>query len=104
MHYESGKWTLVSSDPDYAGNCYMGWYGKIYNGVDYYIQCAPYNSSLSEVVAYAVMTKFNVAEAVGKKLTFDLAWYTRRLRMARKLEIVASKDFNGDVDAATWRW
>ena len=102
MHYESGKWTLVSSDPDYAGNCYMGWYGKIYNGVDYYIQCAPYNSSLSEVVAYAVMTKFNVAEAVGKKLTFDLAWYYQKASDGSKLEIVASKDFNGDVDAATW--
>lgn len=56
---------------------------------------------MSEVVAYAVMTKFNVAEAQGKKLTFDLAWYFKT-KDNSKFEVVASKNFTGDVAAATW--
>lgn len=98
--YTSGKWTFTSTDTEWPANAYMGWFGKIYNS-DKYINIAPYSSDLTEIVAYAVMTKFNVAEAQGKKLTFDLAWYFKE-KDNSKFEVVASKDYAGDVAAATW--
>lgn len=99
--YTSGKWTFTSTDAGWPANAYLGWFGKIFNNTDKYINVAPYSSSMSEVVAYAVMTKFNVAEAEGKKLTFDLAWYFQN-KDNSKFEVVASKNFTGDVAAATW--
>lgn len=99
--YTSGKWTFTSTDAGWPANAYLGWFGKIYNTTDKYINVASYSSSLSEVVAYAVMTKFNVAEAAGKKLTFDLAWYFQTQDNS-KFEVVASKDYAGDVATATW--
>lgn len=100
--YNSGKWTFTSTDTKWPANYKMGWYGKTFNnGADKYITIAPYDTELTEVVAYAVMTKFNVAEAQGKKLTFDLAWYFKT-KDNSKFEVVASKNFTGDVAAATW--
>lgn len=98
--YTSGKWTFTSTDAGWPANAYLGWFGKTYDA-DKYINVAPYSSSMSEVVAYAVMTKFNVAEAQGKKLTFDLAWYFKT-KDNSKFEVVASKNYTGDVAAATW--
>lgn len=98
--YTSGKWTFTSTDAGWPANAYLGWFGKTYDA-DKYINVAPYSSSMSEVVAYAVMTKFNVAEAQGKKLTFDLAWYFQT-KDNSKFEVVASKNYTGDVAAATW--
>ena len=100
--YTSGKWTFTSTDAGWPANAYLGWFGKIFNeDGSKYINVAPYSSSMSEVVAYAVMTKFNVAEAQGKKLTFDLAWYFQE-KDNSKFEVVASKNYTGDVAAATW--
>ncbi len=100
--YNSGKWTFTSTDTKWPANYKMGWYGKTFNnGADKYITIAPYDTELTEVVAYAVMTKFNVAEAQGKKLTFDLAWYFQT-KDNSKFEVVASKNYTGDVAAATW--
>ena len=101
--YTSGKWTFTSTDAGWPANAYLGWFGKTYD-IDgsKYINVAPYSSSMTEVVAYAVMTKFNVADAQGKKLTFDLAWYFKDAKDNSKFEVVASKDFAGDVATATW--
>ena len=100
--YNSGKWTFTSTDTKWPANYKMGWYGKTFNnGADKYITIAPYDTELTEVVAYAVMTKFNVADAEGKKLTFDLAWYFKT-KDNSKFEVVASKDYSGDVATATW--
>lgn len=99
--YTSGKWTFTSTDAGWPANAYLGWFGKTYSDGSKYINVAPYSSSMSEVVACAVMTKFNVAEAQGKKLTFDLAWYFQE-KDNSKFEVVASKNFTGDVAAATW--
>ncbi len=99
--YTSGKWTFTSTDTNWPSNVYLGWFGKTYSDGSKYINVAPYSSSMSEVVAYAVMTKFNVADAEGKKLTFDLAWYFKT-KDNSKFEVVASKDFTGDVATATW--
>lgn len=98
--YTSGKWTFTSTDAGWPANAYLGWFGKTYDA-DKYINVAPYSSTMTEVVAYAVMTKFNVAEAQGKKLTFDLAWYFKT-KDNSKFEVVASKNFTGDVATATW--
>lgn len=100
--YTSGKWTFTSTDAGWPANAYLGWFGKTYDqDGSKYINVAPYSSSMSEVVAYAVMTKFNVADAEGKKLTFDLAWYFKT-KDNSKFEVVASKNFTGDVATATW--
>lgn len=100
--YTSGKWTFTSTDAGWPANAYLGWFGKTYDkDGSKYINVAPYSSSMSEVVAYAVMTKFNVADAEGKKLTFDLAWYFQTQDNS-KFEVVASKDYAGDVATATW--
>ena len=100
--YNSGKWTFTSTDTKWPANYKMGWYGKTFNnGADKYITIAPYDTELTEVVAYAVMTKFNVADAEGKKLTFDLAWYFQT-KDNSKFEVVASKNYTGDVATATW--
>ncbi|MBR5845921.1 MAG: hypothetical protein IKY65_06640 [Rikenellaceae bacterium] len=101
--YTSGKWTFTSTDAGWPANAYLGWFGKTYDkDGSKYINVAPYSSSMSEVVAYAVMTKFNVADAEGKKLTFDLAWYFKDAKDNSKFEVVASTDFAGDVATATW--
>lgn len=100
--YTSGKWTFTSTDAGWPANAYLGWFGKTYDkDGSKYINIAPYSSSMTEVVAYAVMTKFNVADAEGKKLTFDLAWYFKT-KDNSKFEVVASKNYTGDVAAATW--
>ncbi len=100
--YTSGKWTFTSTDAGWPANAYLGWFGKTYDkDGSKYINVAPYSSSMSEVVAYAVMTKFNVADAEGKKLTFDLAWFFQTQDNS-KFEVVASKNYTGDVAAATW--
>ncbi len=100
--YTSGKWTFTSTDAGWPANAYLGWFGKTYDkDGSKYINVAPYSSSMSEVVAYAVMTKFNVADAEGKKLTFDLAWFFQTQDNS-KFEVVASKNYTGDVATATW--
>ena len=100
--YNSGKWTFTSTDAGWPANAYLGWFGKTYDkDGSKYINVGPYSSSMTEVVAYAVMTKFNVADAEGKKLTFDLTWYFQN-KDNSKFEVVASKNFTGDVATATW--
>lgn len=100
--YTSGKWNFTSTDAGWPANAYLGWFGKTYDkDGSKYINIAPYSSSMTEVVAYAVMTKFNVAEAEGKKLTFDLAWFFQE-KDNSKFEVVASKNYTGDVAVATW--
>lgn len=98
--YTSSKWTFTSTDAAWPANAYMGWFGKSYED-DKYINIAPYTSQLSEVVAYAVMTQLNVADAQSKQLTFDLAWHFKT-KDSSKFEVVASKNYAGDVVAATW--
>ena len=98
--YTSSKWTFTSTDAGWPANAYMGWFGKN-NEAEQYINVAPYNSQLSEVVAYAVMTQLNVADAQSKQLTFDLAWHFKT-KDNSKFEVVASKNYAGDVTAATW--
>ena len=98
--YTSPKWTFTSTDSAWPANAYMGWFGKIFDN-EKFINIAPTNSLYSEVVAYAVMTEFNVADAESKILKFDLAWLFKT-KDSSKFEVVASKNYAGDVAAATW--
>lgn len=98
--YTSDKWVFTSTDSAWPTNAYMGWFGKS-NESEQYINIAPYTSLLTEIVAYAVMPQFNVAEAPSKMLTFDLAWHFKT-KDNSKFEVVASKNYAGNVSTATW--
>lgn len=99
--FDSENWGFYSNDKQYATTPALGWQGKTFSDGGKYIAVAPYNSSLSEVVAYAIMPPFDVKAAASKTLTFDLAWFYQT-KDDSKIEVVASKDFNGNVKTATW--
>lgn len=99
--FDSENWGFYSNDKQYATTPALGWQGKTFSDGGKYIAVAPFNSSLSEVVAYAIMPPFDVKAAASKTLTFDLAWYYKT-KDDSKIEVVASKDFNGNVKTATW--
>lgn len=99
--YASSQWGFYSNDKQYATNSAYGWQGKTFNE-DKYIAVAPFNSTLTEVVAYAIMSPFDVKAAANKTLSFDLAWYYKDNYDDSKLEVVASTDFAGNVKTANW--
>lgn len=99
--FTSDQWGFCSSDPAWPSDAYLGWHGRVFNNTDKYLACAPYNSSLSKVVAYAIMSPFNVKDAGSKVLNFDLAWFYQNADDS-KIEVVASTDFAGNVNNATW--
>ena len=98
--YANPKWIFTSTDSAWPANVYMGWYGKVFDD-EKFINIAPTNSQYAEVVAYAVMSKLNVADAASKVLKFSLAWLFKT-KDNSKFEVVASKNYAGDVAAATW--
>lgn len=100
--FTSDQWAFYSNDKLYATNSALGWQGKIYNTTDKYIAVAPFNSTLTEVSAYAIMAPFDVKAAATKTLIFDLEWYYKDSHDDSKLEVVASKNFAGNVKTATW--
>ena len=70
---------------------------------DKYIQIAPYNASVDEVVAFALPPKANMAEANPKTFSFRKALY--HLDDGgddSKMEVVVSTNFTGDFTSATW--
>ncbi len=97
--YKSENWWFTSSDRKYPATPSLGWHGRTY-GTDAYISIAPYQSSQTEVLAFAG-TLLNVKAAANKTLAFQLAIYYQTEDQS-KLELVASTDFAGDVTTATW--
>lgn len=92
-----------------------GWYFHSNDNVDLYsnwltyssderktLQIYPYNSSESQVVAYALLPLINVTGAGNKTMMTFQVMADCSLQDDSKLEVVVSKDFNGDFDAATW--
>lgn len=70
---------------------------------DKYIQIAPYNASVDEVVAFALPPKANMTEANPKTFSFRKALY--HLDDGgddSKMEVVVSTNFTGDFTSATW--
>ncbi len=70
---------------------------------DKYIQVAPYNASVDEVVAFALPPKANMTEANPKTFSFRKALYhLDEGGDDSKMEVVVSTDFAGDFMSATW--
>ena len=70
---------------------------------DKYIQIAPYNASVDEVVAFALPPKANMTEANPKTFSFRKALY--HLDDGgddSKMQVVVSTNFTGDFTSATW--
>ena len=97
--YKSENWWFTSNDRKYPATPNLGWHGRTY-GTDAYISIAPYQSTQTEVLAFAG-TLLNVKAAANKTLAFQLAIYYQTEDQS-KLELVASTDFAGDVTTATW--
>ena len=70
---------------------------------DKYIQVAPYNASVDEVVAFALPPKANMTEANPKTFSFRKALYhLDEGGDDSKMEVVVSTDFAGDFMSAKW--
>lgn len=97
--YENPSWLFYTTDGD--GGVNTGWKTGTYNE-DKYIQIAPYSSSADQVVAFALIPRVDVASASPKEYSFKKALYYLETSDNTKLEVVVSKDFTGDFEAATW--
>lgn len=96
--YANDHWMFYTTD---GTNADCGWKTGIYNATKY-IDIAPYNTTLDQVVAYALLPKVNVKGATSKSLKYKAALYYKSSPDNSKLEIVTSSDFAGDFAAATW--
>lgn len=96
--YENSNWLFYSTD---GSGINTGWKTGVYNE-DKYIQVAPYSSSADQVVAYALMPMANVAAASPREYSFKKALYYLEEDDGSVLEVVVSKDFAGDFEAANW--
>ena len=105
--------TVSSSNQEYHNDNWLFWTndgsdvnfgfktGTFNNNQDKYIQIAPFNSSLEEVVAYALPPRADMSQADPKTFTFSKALYYKDEDNS-KLEVVVSTDFTGNFETATW--
>lgn len=103
--YVSDSWLFWSSDPNGLSQSWKtGTFDNASTGMtDKYIQIAPYNSSLDEVVAYALPPRADVAGMSPRTFTFSKALYhLDEGGDDSRLEVVVSTDFSGDFEAASW--
>lgn len=103
--YVSDSWLFWSSDPNgLSQNWKTGTFDNASTGMtDKYIQIAPYNSSLDEVVAYALPPRADVTGMNPRTFKFSKALYhLDEGGDDSRLEVVVSTDFSGDFGAATW--
>lgn len=105
--YTSSNWAFFSNDPAYPATPTDGWMGGTFTnsegGMDKYIQIAPYASSLSEVVAYAVMAPLNVKAAASKTLSLNYTWFYQTADDSKFEVVVSTKATDANArEAATW--
>lgn len=103
--YENDNWLFWSSDANGISQSWKtGTFDNSSTGMtDKYIQIAPYNSSLDEVVAYALPPRADVAGMSPRTFTFSKALYhLDEGGDDSRLEVVVSTDFSGDFEAASW--
>ena len=103
--YVSDSWLFWSSDPNGLSQSWKtGTFDNASTGMtDKYIQIAPYNSSLDEVVAYALPPRADVTGMNPRTFKFSKALYhLDEGGDDSRLEVVVSTDFSGDFGAATW--
>lgn len=96
--YITDEWMFYTSD---GSSVNTGWKTAYYNW-NKYMEIAPSNSILDEVVSYALMPPLDVNGADVKKLNVKLALYYSQKRDNSIFEVVASEDFEGDFETATW--
>ena len=103
--YVSDSWLFWSSDPNGLSQSWKtGTFDNASTGMtDKYIQIAPYNSSLDEVVAYALPPRADVTGMNPRTFKFSKALYhLDEGGDDSRLEVVVSTDFSGDFGAAAW--
>lgn len=95
--YECDSWMFYTSD---GTSVNYGWKSAYYSW-NKYMDIAPYNSVLDEVVSFALLPPVNVSAASVKKLNLKLAFYYQD-EDDTVFEVVVSDNFQGDFESATW--
>ena len=95
--YETDEWMFYTSD---GSSVNSGWKTAYYSW-NKYMDVAPYNSVLDEVVSYALLPPVNVSGAEVAKLNLKLALYYQNEDQS-EFEVVVSENFEGDFEAADW--
>lgn len=99
QEYINDNWLFWTND---GGNVNYGFKtGTFNNDADKYIQIAPYNATVDEVVAFALPPRADMVNADPKQFTFSKALYYKTPDDS-KMEVVVSTDFAGDFESATW--
>lgn len=99
QEYINDNWLFWTND---GGNVNYGFKtGTFNNDADKYIQIAPYNATVDEVVAFALPPRADMVNADPKQFTFSKALYYQTPDDSR-MEVVVSTDFAGDFESATW--
>ena len=99
QEYINDNWLFWTND---GGNVNYGFKtGTFNNDADKYIQIAPYNATVDEVVAFALPPRADMVNADPKQFTFSKALYYQTPDDS-KMEVVVSTDFAGDFESATW--
>ncbi len=96
--YECDQWMFYTSD---GSSVNSGW-KTAYFSWNKYMDVAPYNSVLDEVVTYALLPPVNVSGAFVKKLNLKLALYYQNEDQS-EFDVVVSEDFEGDFETASWK-
>ncbi len=99
QQYVNDNWLFYSN----AGtNINDGFKTGTYNS-DKYIQVAPYNASIDEVIAFALPPRADMTKADPKTFSFRKALYhLDEGGDDSKMEVVVSTDFAGDFMSAKW--
>ena len=99
QEYINDNWLFWTND---GGNVNYGFKtGTFNNDADKYIQIAPYDATVDEVVAFALPPRADMVNADPKQFTFSKALYYQTPDDS-KMEVVVSTDFAGDFESATW--
>ena len=96
--YECDQWMFYTSD---GSSVNSGWKTAYYSW-NKYMDVAPYNSVLDEVVTYALLPPVNVNGAAVRKLNLKVALYYQNEDQS-EFDVVVSEDFEGDFETASWK-
>lgn len=96
--YDRNGWHFYSNDTE---DKYSSWLAYC-SDERKTLQIYPYNSSEDQVVAYAMLPLINVKGAGNRTMMTFQVMADCSLQDDSKLEVVVSKDFNGDFETATW--
>lgn len=102
QQYINDNWLFYSNAGTNVNDGFKtGTFDNSDGGQDKYIQIAPYNATVDEVVAFALPPRADMVNADPKQFTFSKALYYKTPDDS-KMEVVVSTDFAGDFESATW--